>query len=77
MRRGLCTGSTARKDDSSLTMKLSANEAKFLTCAMAQWGENQPVIAGVPLMFTDSTGKKVLLTSDEIHDLFDRIRAIR
>ena len=38
-------------------MKLSANEAKFLTCAMAQWGENQPVVAGVPLMFTDSTGK--------------------
>jgi|TARA_R100000084_G_C4574308_1_gene110753 hypothetical protein len=58
-------------------MKLSANEALFLTCAMAQWGENQPVIAGVPLMFTDSTGKKVLLTSDEIYDLFDRIRAIR
>ena len=58
-------------------MKLSANEAKFLTCAMAQWGENQPVVAGVPLMFTDSTGKKVLLTSDEIHDLFDRIRAVR
>ena len=44
---------------------------------MAQWGENQPVIPGVPLMFTDKTGKKVLLTSDQINDLFDRIRAIR
>ena len=44
---------------------------------MAQWGENQPVIPGVPLMFTDKTGKKVLLTSDQIHDLFDRIRSIR
>ncbi len=58
-------------------MKLTSNEALFLTCAMAQWGENQPVIPGVPLTFTDRTGKKVLLTSDQIHDLFDRIRAIR
>jgi len=58
-------------------MKLSTNEATFLTRAIAEWAENQPVVAGVPLMFTDTAGKKVLLTSDEIYSLYDRIRAIR
>ena len=57
-------------------MKLSANEATFLTRAIAEWAQNQPVVAGVPLMFTDTAGEKVLLTSDEIYSLYDRIRAI-
>ena len=57
-------------------MELSTNEATFLTRAIAEWAENQPVVAGVPLMFTDTAGKKVLLTSDEIYSLYDRIRAI-
>jgi hypothetical protein len=38
------------------------------------WAESVPVEPGVPLMFTDASGKKVLLTSDEIYALFDKIK---
>jgi hypothetical protein len=55
-------------------MQVSINEAKFLAHAISMWADSVPVVAGVPLMFTDYSGKKVLLTSDEIYALFDRIK---
>ncbi len=55
-------------------MQVSNNEAKFLAHAVAMWADTVPVVAGVPLMFTDESGTKVLLTSDEIYALFDKIK---
>jgi hypothetical protein len=55
-------------------MQVSQTEAKFLTHVIAMWAESVPVEPGVPLMFTDASGKKVLLTSDEIYALFDKIK---
>ena len=55
-------------------MKISSNEAKFLAHAVSMWADSIPVQPGVPLMFTDGSGTKVLLTSDEIYSLFDRIK---
>lgn len=58
-------------------MQVSQTEAKFLTHVISMWADSIPTEAGVPLMFTDRTGTKVLLTSDEIYSLYDKIRAIR
>lgn len=55
-------------------MKVSTNEAKFLAHAVSVWADSIPLEPGVPLRFTDESGTKVLLTSDEIHALFDRIK---
>lgn len=55
-------------------MQISSNEAKFLAHAVAMWADSVPVKPGVPLMFTDKSGTKVLLTSDEIYALFDKIK---
>ena len=57
-------------------MQVSQTEAKFLAHAISMWAESVPVKAGVPLMFTDKSGTKVLLSSDEIYSLYDKIRAI-
>lgn len=57
-----------------LIMQVSTNEAKFLAHAVSMWADAVPVVAGVPLMFTDKSGTKVLLSSHEIYDLFDRIK---
>jgi len=55
-------------------MQVSTNEAKFLAHAVVMWAESVPVEPGVPLMFTDKSGTKVLLTSDKIYALFDKIK---
>ena len=55
-------------------MQISSNEAKFLFHAVLTWADTVPVKPGVPLMFTDKSGTKVLLTGDEIHALFDKIK---
>lgn len=57
-------------------MQVSRTEAKFLAHVISMWAESIPTEAGVPLMFTDKSGTKVLLTSDEIYSLYDKIRAI-
>ena len=57
-------------------MQVSQTEAQFLAHVISKWAESVPVKAGVPLMFTDKSGTKVLLSSDEIYSLYDKIRAI-
>ena len=58
-------------------MQISQTEAQFLRHVISMWAESVPVEAGVPLMFTDKSGTKVLLSSDEIYSLYDKIRAIK
>ena len=54
-------------------MKLSKTECKFLAEAILSWSESKPCVPGVPLMFTDSTGEKCLLTNDQIETLYHRL----
>lgn len=56
-------------------MKLTTTEADFLAHCVAMWADTVPVKPGVPLMFTDRTGEKVRLTSDQIYDLYDNLKA--
>ena len=55
-------------------MKLSATEAKLLSEALLAWADSKPAVAGVPLMYTNSTGDKCLLTHDEIESLYLRLQ---
>ena len=57
-------------------MQVSQTEAQFLAHVISMWADSIPTEAGVPLMFTDKSGTKVLLTSDEIHSLYNKILAI-
>ncbi len=54
-------------------MKLSKTECEFLAQTILAWAESKPCMSGVPLMFTDATGEKCLLTHDEIETLFKRL----
>lgn len=57
----------------NIVMQLSKTECKFLAEAILSWGESKPCVPGVPLMFTDSTGEKCLLTNDQIETLYHRL----
>ena len=54
-------------------MKLSQTECKFLAEAILSWGESKPCVSGVPLMYTDASGEKCLLTRDQIETLYKRL----
>ena len=54
-------------------MKLSQTECNFLAEAILSWAESKPCVSGVPLMHTDSSGEKCLLTHDQIETLYKRL----
>jgi hypothetical protein len=54
-------------------MKLSKAECEFLAQTILAWAESKPCVCGVPLMFTDATGEKCLLTHDQIETLYKRL----
>ena len=54
-------------------MQLTQTEANFLAQTILAWADAQPVVAGVPLMHTDATGEKCLLTQDQIESLYKRL----
>jgi hypothetical protein len=55
-------------------MKLSKTECEFLAQTILAWAESKPCVSGVPLMFTNATGEKCLLTHDEIETLYNRLK---
>jgi len=52
-------------------------EADFLTHCIDVWCNETPLIAGRPVMFTDDSGEKVLLTHDQIESLFLRLQFLK
>ena len=54
-------------------MKLSQTECNFLAEAILSWAESKPCVSGVPLMYTDASGEKCLLTHDQIETLYQRL----
>lgn len=58
---------------------INPTEADFLTHCIDVWCNETPQIAGRPLMFTTQEGgaETVLLTHDQIEDLFLRLQVLK